>query len=83
MEDPALRGELDMILDIQKHDRRKGRRMTGENKYTKTLSAQKYEHTRSQKVLYEYYQNRLAQQKKKEKEFDGPLKVFRKTGKNE
>lgn len=83
VEDPALRGELDMILDIQKHDRRKGRRMTGENKYTKTLSAQKYEHTRSQKVLYEYYQNRLAQQKKKEKEFDGPLKVFRKTGKND
>ena len=83
VEDPALRAELDMILDIQKHDRRKGRRMTGENKYTKTLSAQKHEHTRSQKVLYAYYQNRLAQWKKKEKDFDGPLKVFRKIDKDE
>ena len=78
VEDPSLRAELDMILQIQLHDRRKGRRMVGENKYTKTHSALKYENTRSQKVLYEYYKKRLEEKKMEEKKFDGPLKVFRK-----
>ncbi|MBR2365335.1 MAG: polyphosphate kinase 1 [Lentisphaeria bacterium] len=84
VDDPRLRAELDRILDTQLNDRRKGRRMTGTNKYTKTLSAAlKYEHTRSQKVLYEYYRERLKESRQNEKKFDGPLKVFRKQDKEE
>ena len=77
VDDPRLRSELDRILETQLGDRRKGRIMAGANKYTKTVAAQKYENTRSQVVLYEYYKKRLAGVRKKEKEFAGPLKVFR------
>ena len=83
VDEPHLRAELDMILQTQFNDRRKGRRVCGENKYTKTLAAQKYEHTRSQTVLYEYYRNRLEEKKKRDKRFDGPLKVFRKREKED
>ena len=83
VDEPHLRAELDMILLTQFQDRRKGRRMINENKYTKTLSGMKYEHTRSQVVLYEYYKKRLEEKKKLDKKFDGPLKVFRKKEKEE
>lgn len=55
---PEIRKELDMILSAGFNDKRKGRRMIAPNTYSKTTNAQKYEKTRSQQVLYNFYKDR-------------------------
>ena len=59
VESPALRDELDMILFTSLHDRRKGRRLTGENRYSHTTGTLPYESERAQVSLYNYYKKRL------------------------
>ncbi len=59
VESPALRDELDMILFTSLHDRRKGRRLTGENSYSHTSGALRHESERAQVSLYNYYKRRL------------------------
>ena len=58
VEAPALQDELDMILFIMLHDRRKGRRLIGENSYTHTAGTLQYESERAQVSLYNYYKKR-------------------------
>jgi len=59
VESPSLRDELDVILFTSLHDRRKGRRLTGENRYSHTAGAFQYESERAQISLYNYYKKRL------------------------
>ena len=59
VESPALRDELDVILFTSLHDRRKGRRLTGENRYSHTTGTLQYESERAQVSLYNYYKKRL------------------------
>ena len=59
VESPALRDELDVILFTSLHDRRKGRRLTGENRYSHTSGTLQYESERAQISLYNYYRKRL------------------------
>ena len=59
VESPALRDELDVILFTSLHDRRKGRRLTGENIYSHTSGTLPYESERAQVSLYNYYRKRL------------------------
>ena len=59
VESPALRDELDVILFTSLHDRRKGRRLTGENRYSHTSGTLQYESERAQVSLYNYYKLRL------------------------
>ena len=47
-----------MILFTELHDRRKGRRLTGENRYSHTTGTLKYESERAQISLYNYYRKR-------------------------
>ncbi len=58
VETPALQDELDVILFTELHDRRKGRRLTGENRYSHTAGTLKYEPERAQVSLYNYYRKR-------------------------
>lgn len=58
VETPALQDELDTILFTLLHDRRKGRRLIGENRYSHTAGTLKYESERAQVALYDYYRNR-------------------------
>jgi len=55
---PALQDELDVILFTMLHDRRKGRRLLGENRYTHTTGTLKYESERAQISLYNHYKRR-------------------------
>ena len=59
VESPALRDELDVILFTSLHDRRKGRRLTGENRYSHTTGTLRHESERAQVSLYNYYKRRL------------------------
>ena len=59
VESAALRDELDVILFTSLHDRRKGRRLTGENRYSHTTGTLKHESERAQVSLYNYYKKRL------------------------
>ncbi len=59
VESPALQDELDVILFTSLHDRRKGRRLLGENRYSHTSGAVQYESERAQISLYNYYRKRL------------------------
>ena len=58
VEAPALQDELDVILFTLLHDRRKGRRLLGENRYSHTAGTLKYESERAQIALYDYYRKR-------------------------
>ena len=58
VESPALRDELDVILFTSLHDRRKGRRLLGENRYSHTAGTLPYESERAQVSLYNYYRKR-------------------------
>ena len=58
VETPALQDELDMILFTMLHDRRKGRRLIGENRYTHTSGTSRYESERAQTSLYNFYRKR-------------------------
>ena len=59
VESPALQDELDAILFTSLHDRRKGRRLLGENRYSHTAGALRHESERAQISLYNYYRKRL------------------------
>ena len=63
VEAPALREELDFILQTLLNDRRKGRVVCGFNRYTKPSARPGAESTRSQMVLYDYYQARCRAKK--------------------
>jgi len=58
VETPALQDELDVILFTVLHDRRKGRRLLGENRYTHTSGTLPHESERAQITLYHYYRKR-------------------------
>ena len=58
VESPALQDELDVILYTMLHDRRKGRRLLGENRFSHTAGTLRYESERAQVSLYNYYKNR-------------------------
>ncbi len=73
---PALREELDFILQTQLNDRRKGREVCGFNRYSKPAARPEFESTRSQMVLYDYYQAR-CRKKNTGKRSDGVFTVFR------
>jgi len=60
VEAPALRDELDVILFTSLHDRRKGRRLTGENRYSHTSGTLQHESERAQISLYNYYKKSLG-----------------------
>ena len=59
IESPSLQDELDVILFTSLHDRRKGRRLLGENRYSHTAGAIRHESERAQLSLYNYYKKRL------------------------
>ena len=56
-----LRAELDLIIKAALEDKRKGRRLVKPNEYTRTISMQRFEKTRSQLVLYEHFKKRLKE----------------------
>ena len=74
---PEIRAELDFILQTQLADRRKGRRMTGENLFSSTIMQKKYESTRSQYVLYDYYRMRYLRFNDPERMKKSRLTVFK------
>lgn len=59
IESENLRRELDFILDCALHDKRKGRRLIGANRYSRPVLSASAEPTRSQYRLYEFYKNRF------------------------
>ena len=59
IESDSIRRELDFILDCGLHDKRKGRRLTGPNKYSRPIPSELTEPTRSQYKLYNFYKTRL------------------------
>ena len=67
MEQKELRAELDMIVQTALNDKRKGRVLNGANSYSCTSdgSTEKYEKTRSQYALYEYYKARLKRERRR------------------
>ena len=73
VETPALRDELDVILFTELHDRRKGRRLIGENRYSHTAGTLKYESERAQVSLYNYYRKR---RERLESQQDSPATEF-------
>ena len=67
VEQKELRAELDMIVQTALNDKRKGRVLNGANSYSCTSdgSTEKYEKTRSQYALYEYYKARLKRERRR------------------
>ena len=61
---------MDMIVQTALNDKRKGRVLNGANSYSCTSdgSTEKYEKTRSQYALYEYYKTRLKRERKRIRE---------------
>ena len=59
VESRELRDELDVILHTMLHDRRKGRRLLGDNHYSHTAGTLAHESERAQVSLYRHYQQRL------------------------
>ena len=59
VESRGLRDELDVILHTMLHDRRKGRRLLGDNHYSHTAGTLAHESERAQVSLYRHYQQRL------------------------
>lgn len=58
VENDELKDELSFILKAALDDKRKGRKLIGANKYSRTDKAFREEKTRSQIKLYNYYQKR-------------------------
>ena len=58
-------------------DRRKGRRMIADNRYSSTLSTRKFEATRSQYVIYEHFRKLHKKAAKRSAVPAGRLTVFR------
>ncbi len=73
---PELQRELDDILKFGLQDRRKGRRMIGPNKYSRTVNSLRYERSRSQTALYNYYQKRYNDFKEQQEQ-NLEIKVFK------
>ena len=73
IEDRSLRDELDVIVHTLLHDRRKGRRFLGDNRYSHTAGSSGHESERAQISLYRYYQQRLE---KSSDEADDPATEF-------
>jgi len=59
VESDSIRRELDFILNCGLHDKRKGRRLTGPNKYSRPVPSILTEPARSQYKLYDFYKTRL------------------------
>lgn len=78
VEQPDLREELDFIVETALNDRRKGRTLCGGNAYTKTCTggAAKFEDTRSQVLLYEFYKDRLEKERRRTAAAKKKLQVF-------
>ncbi len=72
------RAELDMILKAALSDKRKGRRLTGPNLYSRCSSMQRYEKTRSQTGLYEHYKERYKDFRSQRPGRDKEIVVFHK-----
>ena len=75
--EPELRESLDFILAAELADRRKGRRMIADNRYSSTLSTRKFEATRSQYVIYEHFRKLHKKAEKRSAVPAGRLTVFR------
>lgn len=70
-----LKEELGIIIKYALNDKRKGRKLSGPNKYSRTIKAQRFEKSRSQAGLYDYYRKRYRNSVSKPG--DGELKIFR------
>ncbi|OGV35429.1 MAG: hypothetical protein A2020_06770 [Lentisphaerae bacterium GWF2_45_14] len=85
VENDDLKSELMYVLKAALDDKRKGRRLIGPNKYSRTDKAFREEKSRSQLKLYAYYQKRY---RKHVDELQGPpaasgeIKVFKKPPKD-
>lgn len=75
VEQKELRAELDMIVKTALNDKRKGRLLTGPNRYSNTGdgTTDSFEPTRSQYVLYQFYCDRQKRGKRGRK---GKLQVY-------
>ena len=81
VESDDIKNELAIILKAALDDRRKGRRLTGANKYSRTDKAFREEKTRSQIKLYNYYLKRYRKYSEdlhSSAATSGEIKVFRK-----
>jgi len=65
IENEELRKELDFILECGFNDQRKGRRLTGSNKYSRLTGVVVNEKSRSQYRLYDFYRNREEKQRER------------------
>ncbi len=72
-----LRSELDLIIKAALEDKRKGRRLVGANRYTRTAGMQRYERTRSQTALYEFFKDRFKQHRLASHPADKEIVVFK------
>ena len=72
-----LRAELDLILKAALEDKRKGRRLTGSNQYTRTVNMQRFEKTRSQIVLYSHFKARFKQHRDASRPGEKEIVVYR------
>lgn len=59
IESDFIRRDLDFIISCGLHDKRKGRRLTGANKYSRPVPSILTEPTRSQYKLYDFYKMRF------------------------
>ncbi len=59
IESEKIRRDLDFIISCGLNDKRKGRRLTGANKYSRPVPSIMTESTRSQYKLYDFYKTRL------------------------
>ena len=82
VDDAGIRAELDRIVQAALDDRRKGRRLTGANRYSRTLGMEKYEKTRSQTELYRFYRERLLKFRDAKSPGKGKLIVYEGEQKN-
>jgi len=74
------RAELDMMLKAALNDKRKGRRLIGPNSYSRCVAMQRFEKTRSQTGLYEFYKGRYKDFRSSQRQSrDKDIVVFRKS----
>ena len=77
VEDAELRKELDMIIDMQLGDKRKGRLLLGANEYSETASPKKPDAPGAQRRLYEWYEKRYKKFMESKSPKKGRLVVYR------
>ena len=83
VDDAGIRAELDRIVQTALDDRRKGRRLIGANRYSRTLGMEKYENTRSQTALYRFYRERFLKYRESKSPGKGKLIVYEGEQKNQ